>query len=590
MQVQQQSHTISKTEEGLLYEIKSKDVFDNENSLYLYFTPSITDKSPFDNCRFKKVFKDRDVVVFDYPSFKNEDTSDENLDSLISRLEKLFEEKFDAEGLKRIDDKLTNNLKKYLNHHEFDNQPVNAKNVASKLAFCIVMMLKLLKMDSNLEKKPSSIVHPKEVILKECLEEAKDIKYILEESPEKILLTSQGLEAAFTLLFADLELIKAMAAGETNENLQKILETNNKDNIEFKNLKSTLDEAVGSEKIKYLDLANKLSQYMKDSKKHLVVYEGVPLVELLRTFMQYLNSDKKISIKGPIKEPIGCFWKLKDAAGHKAYLLGSIHLVPDYLLDLNSKIRRKFQKSQGLAVERDITRQDVINEAKADMLNELKVFQDEAINALTPEQKKKAHDVLSKIYPDLAMGCMSKKISQEQFIFLALKDLQAETFKKMHIASGIDLKLIEEAKERQLPIEDLETQESHKAFAQLPEIKEDGFNKVFIAFLDQIPLNEDTKTMIEKLQAWMANDLEQSLSKICEPWEEGDLTQYDGSVKDSLPMRQQMISRNFNMAMKICDLMKSGKRYFFVAGVGHTAGKMSIQDFLEQFKIKAERV
>ena len=47
----------------------------------------------------------------------------------------------------------------------------------------------------------------------------------------------------------------------------------------------------------------------------------------------------------------GFFWKIEDSEGHKGYLLGSIHLGSQELIETNIKIMKCFNKAKSLALE-----------------------------------------------------------------------------------------------------------------------------------------------------------------------------------------------------------------------------------------------
>jgi uncharacterized protein YbaP (TraB family) len=285
-------------------------------------------------------------------------------------------------------------------------------------------------------------------------------------------------------------------------------------------------------------------------------------------------------------EPVGFFWKLKHTNGHKAYLLGSVHFNCGEMLKLTQKIIKYFQKSEALAVESNITRNEVIkyqNEAasKADL---------DMIGDLSKDDLRMISQIFQKMLPDLAKKLDYKILNEERFILCSIEQLKSQIFKILKISSGIDVELIRQAKLKSLPIEELETLVNFSKNPTRQPFFQNLFSKLVLEYIKQFPVDIDYSLVGEYVVSQIALHFKQEFrEKIWIPSHTGNLCkmEIEGQDPASVDLTQQ---RNIKMAIKADTLMKSGKRYFIVIGADHTVGEGSFLTHLEKLGWSAKRV
>ena len=293
------------------------------------------------------------------------------------------------------------------------------------------------------------------------------------------------------------------------------------------------------------------------------------------------------SPENPSKEPIGFFWKLKHNNGNKAYLLGSVHINCGEMLKLSQKIKKCVQKSEALAVERNITRNEVIK-----YQNEVAINADfDMISDLSKEDLRKIFKILQKMLPDLAKKLDYKILNEERFILLAIEQLKSQILDILKISSGMDVEMINHAKSRSLPIEELETHENFSKNPPHEPIFQNLLSKLVLAYIKQFPGDIDYSFVREYVVSLIAHHFEcEFREKIEIPWKTGNLSNME--IKEQVPafadLTQQQ--RNFKMAIKADALMNTGKRYFIVIGADHTVGECSFLTYLEKLGWSVKRV
>lgn len=290
------------------------------------------------------------------------------------------------------------------------------------------------------------------------------------------------------------------------------------------------------------------------------------------------------------KEPIGCFWKIKQNDATVGYLLGSMHRAPTTLLELNGRIHKCFAKSHCLALEIDYYGQDV---NKSYDLERKKQWE-EKWSTLSPQQTHNITDTLKNLFREkkgsevLDFGNDKEK---SDFIFECISDLKSRVWTKAGLSSGIDDELHNLAKKANKPIENLETIEEQEATQEMI-LQNDPLQDLFLQVLSK----EEWKGIIDVSESMdgiiknAARNKSEQLEPMFNAWEKGSLEEFDASETDSIDEAAEMEKRNSNMAMRIAKLASSKTRAFCCIGAAHTVGKLSVQNFLKELGFSTERV
>jgi uncharacterized protein YbaP (TraB family) len=606
---------------GYLYQITCKNnsvksivkeamgIKEKEQELYIYFTSSSSTVNPFNNTRLKSIMNDVDVIVFDTLPEKQEE------DQWV----KILQNNYDQQTLARINNALTQSLK----CHNKDMSKVDQKigNDPKKLALGIQLKALMLfaknsgaKIEEAFSGGSQSRTLPPSNAKQHFHEKAEEAKKVIEYMDQKkfvdrhkeLLFDKGCLEFILCSVITDKELIKEfMATSKMMDeawNTGALTEVDNKKLINHpaivklqQNCNASL---IGLEFDQALQIAKKANQCFESNKKALFVLEQHPSsMKLLQAFIIMIggNDIADINLKGPLKEPTGYFWKIKKDGKTVGYLLGSIHITPNHLLDLNSRIRKCFEKSARLAVEIDITREDAdnIKEKKEKKKREI-----EQQSKLSNDQVENVCEVLKKVFPS-----ESEKINfddaqeKEQFIFLGSSLLKSRIFTKLSLHSGIDRQLISQAKKVGKPVEDLETLEQYKQLETATKaLKTDSIKDGLLQILSQEDLKKeaDVPEIINGIIEQFSLFLNEELKPMYEAWEEGNLEKMDHSKTDSAEKKMDMTLRNMNMANKIVKLVNKPQhdqeKLFCCIGAAHTAGRMNVQAFLSNLGLTTERV
>jgi uncharacterized protein YbaP (TraB family) len=557
--------------------------------------------NPFTNSKFAEVFQDREVIVFD--SFSAEYNEGFAI-NFRKKIFKIITNRYESSALIKINEKLTETLSTFLEpeilakiDHETENEEELCEAIVKKL------FLAILKAFFPLAKEESSQLSSKAIILEKSLERKLDMDYLFSQELD---LFSNGIAEIvldFFLeqpeIFSDtrtqvLKDLSSWACGkegekdeETKEFLRKL-----KENSHGRKLVDSI-EFVGRDEVSASHLlASKLTQFSKQNKKCLFVTEQN---HSILPFVFSILKANKFSYIGPLREPIGCFWKLRDTKGTRSYLLGSIHYTTPIILNLNNTIKKCFKKSQALAVEIDTTREDILSNSSPGWLESLP----SSLTKRLPEaHHQNLFNLFSKMYPPLYQIAQQNLMSNKDFIISVFVQLFFNN-KKANIILGIDHMLIQEAKSREMPIDDLETFESHMDVISAHKSKSENFDdkmlELLLQRLEKISNSSSDDEFIkagENFQSFVAKLMEGSTFHLNKAWEEGNLEKMETLFIKNLEPNERitMTTRNLNMAKKMVNLANNGKKYFFVAGVAHTVGQMCIQDFLSSFGWKVERI
>lgn len=593
-------------QEDMLNEIEGMpNISESEtSSLHIYIAGDFSKVDPFNNARFRRVFDNAEVIVMLEPKPKEKEINSERItDDQLARMH----EKFNTLILK-------NSALKQKSNPEELNQLVSNNDkeaLASKIMLAIAgqfigqMGGKAIDLDQSkhLQKKENSKskqFFPEQIILDKALLSNKNIKYIFDQPQEKVVGSDDSVIDILDVVFGEDNLIAKMFEGQKSlqgmsdqGDWKAMQEFKQKQESEYgellkkpniKKLENIVYDSQNGRDPLWLQLATKNNEYFISNKKHLIVIPASIMLDLEK--MRYCTSllgDRTVEMHGPFKEPQGLFWKIEDSKGiNKGYLLGSIHKTPDHLLDLNGKILSCFQKSQILAVEADITR----GEVEAARKEKTKVRLRGLISSLSQEQQAQAAQSARQFLPGLGYKGSVPELKDEQAIVLAIMLIQISLSVKLGW-SGIDMELIKQAKDRQLPIVDLEDFKLHLGGDS--KIEELALKLLCSPLEIDIDNADQVGQALEQVGKVLTQQLKEGIVGLAEDWEKGNLEAFDHSKIDSCEYRQEMISRNLTMANSVVRLVKEGKTPFCVVGSGHMAGEMSMISFLTQFGFKVTR-
>lgn len=571
--------------ESVFHDLKEK-----EKSLYVYLLPSSGTQAanPLNNRRLHCALEDADVVVFENPPHPP-------VPEPVAHICKLFEEKYDHKTLLRINAALS----KHLQSESIDKIDQKMGDDSKKLSLGIAAkMLILMTRGLKSEKTAPTGSDPKQTIHDKA--HGKRIEYLdprpLLEKHKELMFDKGLLELMLCTILPDGDLMREIALENQKEseawNAGTVLPPEKKMH-HFASLPGLAKLADEYDEIEeQMDLAKKISAYLSAKEKVLMVLEKDPKVLKFVPLLAEVTQSQKIRVEGPLKEPTGFFWKIKKKVEGKekpvtvGYLLGSIHLTPNHLLQLNHRIRKSFQKSTTLSVEIDITRKERVQESR---LQDAKKWE-ERYKRLKPEEIECICEALKKLFPLPAAMNFNDAAQVSRFIFEGIENLNRKVFTDLGLSSGIDFHLVAEAKKVQKPVEDLETEDQYAKQEQIDKPEEKASLKnVLLRILTQKEFaSQEPEKLIPALLEQLSLHMKDQLQPLFDAWEQGALGKMD-SPKDTVEAKMVMTQRNMNMALKIVDLMKSGKPFNCV-GAGHTAGDMSVISFLNNFGFITERV
>lgn len=280
-------------------------------------------------------------------------------------------------------------------------------------------------------------------------------------------------------------------------------------------------------------------------------------------------------------EPVGYFWKIKKDGKTVAYLNGSLHIIPNDVPHLNSKMEKCFSKATCLAVEVDCTRKEDEN-----TYNDVNIHRFKRIMVEYPIVIANAGISLRKLYSkeaeqvDFSSGDEMLGFVREN-IDKAMKDAADE----LGIIPGIDFFLIDKAKEKQIPIEDLERLDDER-IAYITEITDFEMKRLNILSSYEALRINDRDELWRFFISKMSEVKDMLTSNYFIKWKNGQsITQCiwkNSTVYD--------IKRNENIANRIIELINKNEKPFCCVGCAHTLEDKNVQQFLEKKGYIATRI
>lgn len=268
-------------------------------------------------------------------------------------------------------------------------------------------------------------------------------------------------------------------------------------------------------------------------------------------------------------------WKVTQGASD-AYLLGSIHIVPDDIYPLSPVIEDAFTNSDYLVVEADMKNLDQNKVQAMTMQKGLYTDGTNLESKLSPELYKKLSDTLDETG---MINITQAKMMKPWLVAITIPQLLImKSGYKMD--NGIDMHFLNAANETKKKILELESAEY-----QLDLIS--GFSEELqIEFLkNALDETEDFKEKFDDMvKEWQDDDVGGLTNIINKEMKENP---------DLKPVYDKLIlDRNIKMTEKIDGWLKSDKKetYFIVVGAGHLVDKDGIAEMLKKKGYKVEKL
>lgn len=258
-------------------------------------------------------------------------------------------------------------------------------------------------------------------------------------------------------------------------------------------------------------------------------------------------------------------WKV-ESDNSTVYLLGSIHVAKASLYPLSETIEKAFSSSDYLVVE--------VNEENVNPLKMLQMASYTDSNTLEKNISKGAYDKLVSYFEKHNFPKEKYNKFKPWFALMTILGLELIT-NGYDPEMGIDSHFMNEAKEADKPVLELES------FDAQMEMLEKGVTKFSEAFIS-LSLGDYEKTAEE-------------VDKMFDLWKKGDAVEMEKSFNadtvagHSEAMKFLLDERNYKMADKVREYLKSGKTHFVVVGSAHLVGSVGLVNLLNEdkkYKIK----
>lgn len=282
---------------------------------------------------------------------------------------------------------------------------------------------------------------------------------------------------------------------------------------------------------------------------------------------------RNLSLQGPLKEaikPRGFLWEIRKADQVAGYFLGSVHVVPRWILEnFNSRTLQAFESCDVLGVELDVTRENISGNKK--------MFYD-------PKSKAISVTVLKAALEDPEWNITEKlQEGDPDFIEKAVDLVSKAIIAKYGIDSGIDLFFIDKAKQRKISVVDLESEKTHLEFLALSLREQQRKGP-----LEQVKGDDSPQTLyhihkrelIRQVCQLYPEELEMGFTETLE----------NRYAQASEEVNQAMCRRNMEMALTTDRLIRDNKKPFSIAGALHFAGPMGMHKLLTNMGYKVTQI
>lgn len=274
-------------------------------------------------------------------------------------------------------------------------------------------------------------------------------------------------------------------------------------------------------------------------------------------------------------EKANFMWKV-TGGNSEAYLLGSIHVVPDDIYPLSKKIEEAFESSDYLAVEADMNNIDQVKISALTMQKGLYTDGSSLEQVIDGKLYAKLTEVLDSME---VLNITQVKIMKPWLAALTIPQLMIMKL-GYKLDNGIDMHFLKAAAVKKMKILELESAEF-----QIELIS--GFSdELQIKFMESSL--EETGNFNEKfgamIRAWKDDDVKKMAEIINKELK---------SSPDLKPAYDKLINeRNITMSDKIDGWLKKNKKetYFVVVGAGHIIDRDGIAELLKKKGYKVEKL
>jgi len=264
-------------------------------------------------------------------------------------------------------------------------------------------------------------------------------------------------------------------------------------------------------------------------------------------------------------------WEVKAKEGDgKLYLLGSIHVGYDGLYPLNPVITNAFEQSDVLAVECDtiaaLERPDYLKLAEKLLYTDGTTIRDH----IPEELYQKTDELLREKGLSIKFFSNAKPIALSQTILALFMGDWGYSAEK-----GLDIHFMTLAREKGMDIVEIESVEfQYDLLGGFPDE---------IQVLDLKTTVEEIDTCKEELDTmfkyWLAGDVESFEAFVFQETE--NLTPEEKELAREYD-RKMLDDRNYHMADKAEEYLKTGKTTFYVVGSAHMVGETGIVKLLRE--------
>ncbi len=257
----------------------------------------------------------------------------------------------------------------------------------------------------------------------------------------------------------------------------------------------------------------------------------------------------------------------------RAYILGSIHLMPERVYPLDQAIEQAYGEAELLVVELDVGAPDTAMKIMAAMVEQAsypagRTLRTELDSTLVAELE----DALADAGMSLAM------LENQQPWVLSLTLLEIETQRLgFRSDAGLDMHFLERARDR-LPIVALE--DAATQIELLSGLEHDLQVLMLNETLEQLPLTEYMLRML--LDAWQFGDAEALAAMIVY------FSSQDPRLEDY--NRRLLTDRNHTMTARIAGMLDGDEVPFVIVGAAHVVGDEGIIALLEEHGFETRQV
>lgn len=271
-------------------------------------------------------------------------------------------------------------------------------------------------------------------------------------------------------------------------------------------------------------------------------------------------------------------WEVTKPEGGKVYMAGSIHVGKEAMYPLNKLMLDAFDESEVLAVETDVIAYESNYVAQLGIMQHVMYMDGTTLaDHISSDLLKRVDKKLSEKYEGMAVQQMHvfDAMALQQILLMDITEGVG-----LRVDLGIDRHFLEKAKERKMPIVEIES-----VLFQMKMMKDlpDETKELMIRTALDMEPKEAKSELIKMIDLWMsgrAKDFEEYVRGT----EEADMEELSDREKELYREYNQIVltDRNVGMADKVEELLKDGRTCFYVVGAAHYFGEDGIIDLLVQ--------